>query len=223
MKKNTFTLVEILVVIAIIAILASFLIPSLGKSRKMAQRAVCASNLKQTAVALNAFTSDNDSQLPISQKVYGNKKPHNYWRWQLSPYIYGETLKTNSDKLGQGVFACPSETTGATGHKKGGYGWNRDLGWGTHSDGTNRTGPYKLKFIMNPQETVSNADGNDNYSDYRALFIYSPKENEGSGLGDRHFNGINSLWLDGHVSADRKVQVLRGKGSDAGYYYRRIK
>ena len=50
MKK--FTLIEFLVVIAIIAILTSLLLPALGKARDKGRSVVCKNNLKQTIMAM---------------------------------------------------------------------------------------------------------------------------------------------------------------------------
>ena len=64
MKNKTFTLIEVLVVVAIIGILASLLMPSLKKSRESARRAICLSNLKQHHIAIHLYTDDNDQYLP---------------------------------------------------------------------------------------------------------------------------------------------------------------
>ena len=64
MKKQNFTLTELLVVISIIAILAGLLLPALNKSRASAQNAACVSNLKQVGATFMLYANDFDDLLP---------------------------------------------------------------------------------------------------------------------------------------------------------------
>jgi len=59
-----FTLVELLVVIAVIAVVTAALLPALSGARRSAQSIACASNLRQLGVATLTFRDDNDRQLP---------------------------------------------------------------------------------------------------------------------------------------------------------------
>jgi len=61
-----FTLIEVLVVVAIIGILASLLMPALSKARKKSRIKVCLSNQKQIAVAVSMYASDNNFYAPSS-------------------------------------------------------------------------------------------------------------------------------------------------------------
>ena len=66
MKK--FTLIELLIVIAIIGILASLLLPSLGRAREKATRAVCRSNHHQFYVATLSYADDNNGHFLDDRK-----------------------------------------------------------------------------------------------------------------------------------------------------------
>ncbi len=57
--RGAFTLIELLVVVAIIATITGILLPSLSGARESARRAVCASNLRQLAIAVEMYAGDH--------------------------------------------------------------------------------------------------------------------------------------------------------------------
>jgi len=61
-----FSLIELLVVVAIIGILASLLLPSLSKARERAKKGTCVNNKKQIAIAITMYQGDNDAYYPVS-------------------------------------------------------------------------------------------------------------------------------------------------------------
>lgn len=65
-KGLAFTLVELLVVLAILAVLAASLLPALGRTRSSAQRIQCANNLKQVGLGFRTWVIDNDGNMPMA-------------------------------------------------------------------------------------------------------------------------------------------------------------
>ena len=85
-----FSLIELLTVIAIIGILAAIIIPTVGKARETAQRAVDANNLRELGKAALIYAADNRDALPNPQQPNRQISGSNqrYWQWfgQLARY-----------------------------------------------------------------------------------------------------------------------------------------
>jgi len=62
--RSAFTLVELLVVLAIIAMLGGLLAPSLGRSIEKADAIACAKNMRQIGVAVQLYANDNNHRYP---------------------------------------------------------------------------------------------------------------------------------------------------------------
>jgi prepilin-type N-terminal cleavage/methylation domain-containing protein/prepilin-type processing-associated H-X9-DG protein len=70
-NRRAFTLIELLIVIAIIGILISLLLPSLTKARHVAQRAVCASNMRQISINSISYVNDSNGYYQLTQQNTG--------------------------------------------------------------------------------------------------------------------------------------------------------
>ncbi|MDF1739012.1 MAG: prepilin-type N-terminal cleavage/methylation domain-containing protein [Verrucomicrobiales bacterium] len=87
------TMIEILVVIAILGILIGILVPSLGKAKEVAEAVKNTYNLKQIAVATINWAADNGSKLPSPQYPGGMEAPKGIPEEDFFPPYYnvGET------------------------------------------------------------------------------------------------------------------------------------
>ncbi len=72
-KKKYFSLIELLIVVAIIAILAGMLLPALNKARENGRSAFCLSSLKQFGTAINIYADNNNDLLPHYNSNANNK------------------------------------------------------------------------------------------------------------------------------------------------------
>lgn len=65
-RKKGFTLIELMIVIAIIAILAAILVPNFMRARASGQLTACESNLKNEGTALEMYATDNVGRYPAN-------------------------------------------------------------------------------------------------------------------------------------------------------------
>ena len=111
-KRRAFTLVELLVVVAIIAILVSIIMPSLGRVRILAEEAKCCSNLAQIQRAYHGYAAAWQGRL--LPYICSNSRPDAFWMEALRKY-YG-----TADE----IRGCPSVTEVS-------YGWgDARTAWG---------------------------------------------------------------------------------------------
>src|ERR1022692_1906305 len=76
-SAGAFTLVELLLVIAVIAVLAALLMPALATVQAKSKRVACLDNLKQSALSFQMYTADNDGKL--AQNYPLNQAEGNAW------------------------------------------------------------------------------------------------------------------------------------------------
>ena len=104
LRQTAFTLIELLVVVAIISALIAILLPSLGKAKELARRAVCLSNQRQFANGSFAYAAANRTRMPR----------YTSWSTHFITGSAGATAIDNRpymlDVVGQNpdVFYCPS-------------------------------------------------------------------------------------------------------------------
>jgi prepilin-type processing-associated H-X9-DG protein len=94
--KNIFSLVELLFVIAVIAILIALLLPAVSKAYLISKRATCASNQKQFVYALYLYADDYGELLPATASIIKDC----YKSYKLTPQIFicpGDSINKNND------------------------------------------------------------------------------------------------------------------------------
>ena len=182
--RAAFTLIELLIVIAIIAILAAILFPVFARARENARRSSCLSNLKQVGIAMMQYTQDNDERYMVAdhEDADNNGVADYAWFVPLQPYIKSEQ-----------VFKCPSlgnETTAPNPNTD--YILN---GFFAH-------GVSQAIFSQTAQQVmVAERKENEDVFDYHAWIRDGDEqfEFEDNISRDRHFNGSNYLFADGHA------------------------
>ncbi|MFZ4696010.1 MAG: prepilin-type N-terminal cleavage/methylation domain-containing protein [Verrucomicrobiia bacterium] len=187
-RGKGFTLVELLVAIAVIAILAALLVPSLRGSREMAKRSNCLSNLRQIYAAFNIYANENGGLLP---PYYGVGSPtEQLWMIRVQPYGVSAKVVFCPADPNFTPASSPRDSNDTRSHS---YVYN-----GFEELGLSIGGAASLWDIPSPAETVLFAEKRADQTDFALSFSteYGRVIEE-----KRHTNGSNYLFCDGHVAA----------------------
>ena len=201
-----FTLIELLIVIAIIAILASMLLPVLNKARQRGTATQCTSRLKQTMQGCLLYDGDYNGQIMLYEKVNNRSwlriMQDRYLNRMVTicpntkPYS-GDDIKLETYRYCYGM----GNYRGAAGrepHFGNNFYFNvADKGWGFNTKQTRQ--PSKLAVLA---DTVYA----NNYATYSGVGCYQFEfrdftEHDAVGVFLAHQNNANIAFLDGHVSA----------------------
>jgi prepilin-type N-terminal cleavage/methylation domain-containing protein len=113
LPRSAFTLIELIVVIAIISILMALILPAVQSTRAAASRVQCTNNLKQLGLALQLF-HDAQRKFPLSDTGVADVAPTLYT--QLLPHV-DQANQTRLDPQPVEVFLCPARRSTSVGPK----------------------------------------------------------------------------------------------------------
>ncbi len=221
LSRSGFTLVELLVVMAIISLLAGMLLPALEKAMNSARQVQCAGNCRQIGIGLDQVIEEGPHLLAsgyfpfnysrVRPDVAGTK----YW-WQTE---IGEKLGYKVDSTFSGNFICPPEptvfrcpteqrqfSTVPTAiytninyfHYSYVYDFLGNIGGGVLGEGGAIILQKKVSEIRHPAQQVvfCDSDGNGNF-DYEVKSDLNWLE---ALPGTRHQQGANCAFVDLHVT-----------------------
>ena len=230
-RRMGFTMVELLVVIGIIALLATVLFPALTRANHAARRANCLSNLREIGFGFEMYLSDHDDRFPdrrdLKASFPGGYQPWNTWprsdpRSGWATVVLGEYLGADQVWLCPSVVKSPLATAPQTvqaarqttsGRVEVSYWmWRfdrldepvpRDNFWGKKS----ATAIADLQEEANPFIGIPNgpSDTELTVDPYFPGTVSSlPDTLRGYAV---HAGGRNRLFLDGHVQFDRDSRL----------------
>jgi prepilin-type N-terminal cleavage/methylation domain-containing protein/prepilin-type processing-associated H-X9-DG protein len=205
-SSRAFTLLELLVGVAVIGILASLLLGATAKMRQTTATAACAQNLRQIYSGFVAYTGDNDGYIPPAHAyglsgIYEGYDFNQYW-WMpayLTQYLIKDCDRWSTDQVSQAeakIFNCPARNIA------------NDTFWLSHSSPAVSyvmadPGPsdqYKMVNIQSPSKKLLITEGR--HSAFWSGVAYTnPEDTRDTSrfLRRFHVDSMNLLFYDGHI------------------------
>jgi prepilin-type processing-associated H-X9-DG protein/prepilin-type N-terminal cleavage/methylation domain-containing protein len=195
LKLSAFSLIELLVVVAIIGIIAGLLLPALGRAKQSARQVQCLNRMRQIGFAIRLYAEDNGDLFPRSQH---SAFTHGQLPWgraiasQLShhPLAWTNLLKT--------LYRCPED--------------RRDTPWSygqnvyfeldpTYDDYQGSPQTWRQSAAVPfPSATILHAENN-TAADHIMPHFWQTAVDAGEVAQSRHGQRANYSFVDGHAMA----------------------
>lgn len=226
MKKKNFTLVELLIVIAIIAILAALLMPALNSARDKARTIQCTSNLKQIVQAVEHYRNDWDGFYPmLNNSGTENISRGGWWINVLSSYLpvaKWENVFFGRPAYSSSVWFCPVLSY-ETVMRHGGWcgfapysgdgpiSWDPAIqGYGIGWTKGKLTGTKQFNRRIVITEGVRTMDAQGGFAtifEVRLNQTWNWSDVGGRGCAGWHRAGCNSSFMDGHIEWHSRAEL----------------
>ncbi len=216
-RRGAFTLLELLVVVAIIALLVGMLMPAIGLVRSGAKSAVCQSRYRQMAVVFDNYLSNNDQMFPDAQNPNANYAGYHYF---IDLLLETRVKATNEYAK---IFMCgedpfrPTDIVPVGRWGNGGTVWDKDGQshgyncWGIGGSGGNWGTTHKMancatrNEIKYPEATILSTCTLQTGADHKSNYLgngYGYSQGIPGYVYPRHRGNtvVNVLWVDYHVS-----------------------
>ena len=221
-KIRIFTLIELLIVIAIIAILASMLLPALNQARNKASQIACTNNQKQLFLVLHAYLDASDTRLPVYDNVIWKGAPE--WMHRLKDMGLVKTADWKRYSCSKADFTVNYTSAEASKVTTFCYGINpgymiekRQLyyehdgvsPWLFFRKNSNQRGVLIYKKLKSPSVVIMLADtkrGPDMPYNYNRIDI---RNNYGRFWDAHGAKRCNIVYCDGHASAADVMEISR--------------
>jgi prepilin-type N-terminal cleavage/methylation domain-containing protein/prepilin-type processing-associated H-X9-DG protein len=216
-RKQGFTLVELLVVIATVAILAALLLPVLGRSKESAQSAKCINNLRQFSLSAQMYWEDNDGLTFAYENLATNNGQLYWFGWigngpeETRPF--DPTPGALYPYMAAGVDLCPSFDYSSSEYKLKAsvptcdYGYNLSLS-------PIRQSPANMKNLGRPSALALLADASQVNTFEAPASVQHPMFEEWYYVNNdpsepngqfRHDQRANAVFCDGHAAREAMV------------------
>lgn len=203
--RRGFTLLELLVVLAIIAVLAAVLFPVVGRMMERGRTTKCTNHLQQIGAAALRYAAENEMQLPVTS--HQRRSGYKSWTVSLQPYASGKLF-----------FRCPCDED-----KERPYSYAMNDFLTPNPAGAPELDVARLQRLDRARETVLFAEASKEYvnTDHFHFSDYLGRPIPGEIFtkqvaAERHENAANYLFADGHVETipwERAKKLLAQEGS----------
>lgn len=216
-REDGFTLVELLVTIAVIAVLAAMLLPALSRARMAASRTRCVSNLHQLGLAGQMYWEDNGNQT----FRYGGALTNGgrlYWFGWMGSGAEGERLFNPEEGAlhaylkGRGVEVCPSLDRCVSPFKAKAGTPTYSYGYNLYLSAAKADPPVKMSRVAKPSERIFLADAAQvntwqppasKANPMLEEWYYVDSSTQQPNGHFRHRERGNAVFCDGHVAPER--------------------